>query len=341
MAETIKSESQKTIVGALRMFFRAMVGAYGLNILLHVSAYLLFGESWVLVEFFNTFAQLIWLPTLILIPICLALKEWRLVLMMLPGAIAFLLIWGDMLLLTSQVIPEQGDTPLSVLSYNLYAGNSQHEAYIQAIRDRHADVVAIQELHHPQADILAREFAEIYPYMAFHPNSVFGLGILSRFPIVEDEYWQYDDLPASLGHQQVVLEIDNNQTITIFNVHPVNSAISGSLFNPNVRSQEITRLLDVTSQETQPTLFVGDFNMPDFSEDYRAIRTQFSDSFRDAGYGFGWTFSFTPNFVPFLRLDYIFHDENFAAIESYVLPDSYGSDHRGVFTELQLHSVDS
>lgn len=71
------------------------------------------------------------------------------------------------------------------------------------------------------------------------------------------------------------------------------------------------RLADVLSAEKLPVLAAGDFNAPDHGYIYRMFASEFVDSHRAAGRGWGMTFpghvrnpvSF---FGPWLRLDYVF-----------------------------------
>lgn len=343
----MKTEPQKiTTLTSLRnvalMFFRAMVGAYALNTLLHLAINILIGEQWLIIEFLNTFAQVLWLPTFILIPICLILREWRLVAMMLPAMFAFTFMWGALFLPNIPRDLRADDIALRVMSYNLYAGNPLPTEYTQTIRDTASDIVALQELNFQHIDFLNAEFGETYPYMAFHPGGTQGQGFMSLYPIIEDEYWQYDFLRYALGHQRVVLQIDEDTQITVYNVHPTHPGMHGEFFNPEYRSLEIADLLERTAQEENPVLMLGDFNMPDFSEDYRSIRGNFEDAFFNAGRGFGWTFPVISNFnSAFLRLDYIFYTEQFDVQHASINTDYTGSDHHSLYADMLILAGDN
>ncbi len=326
----------KQVQAIARLFFRAIVGAYALNTILHIIGILLIGEQWVVVELFNTFAHLLWLPTFILIPICLILREWRLSLMMLPALIAFVFVWGDMLLPNPTVTPSSEELPIRVVSYNLSAFNNQPDDYLAILQSIDADIIALQELATAQANPIRDNLANQYPYMAFHDgNTTAGQGVMSKYPIVEDDYWQYDFLPNKLGHQRVVIELEPGRQIVVYNVHPTNPTMQGSFFDTSYRAQEIADLLDRTSNETLPVLLMGDFNMPDFSQDYRATHTYYADAFREGGYGLGWTF---PRLAALnsvvLRLDYIFIDEEFRVQSATVWGQDTGSDHSLLYADL-------
>ncbi len=90
--------------------------------------------------------------------------------------------------------------------------------------------------------------------------------------------------------------------------------------------------------------------MSDQSEDYQRLTESYTDAYRVAGWGLGFTF---PDFTyaeavpdvlppasmpvrPVMRLDYIFYNSAFQALEARVLSSSGDSDHRPVFARLAL-----
>ena len=85
----------------------------------------------------------------------------------------------------------------------------------------------------------------------------------------------------------------------------------------------------------EPALLLCDCNLTDTSQAYAQLTTFLSDSFREAGWGFGHS-SFGRR-APFLaqRLDYIWHSDGLMAVEAVVGLDG-GSDHRPVAVKLAL-----
>ncbi len=89
------------------------------------------------------------------------------------------------------------------------------------------------------------------------------------------------------------------------------------------------------AEETIPVIITGDFNMTPYTEDHQRMQADgYIDAFQVAGRGLGYTF---PNgsawggswrFVPpLLRLDYVFYDAHWTALDARVLARSGGSDH--------------
>lgn len=120
--------------------------------------------------------------------------------------------------------------------------------------------------------------------------------------------------------------------------------MTGTLFDPVPRAHEIGVILERAAQDTGALIILGDFNMSDQSEDYARVLEQYNDTYREIGWGMGFTFpralprflSRTSSFPPFIRLDYIFHNEAVMALEAQVWPVSGGSDHRPLFARLAL-----
>lgn len=325
-------------------FFRAGAGAYGLSVLLALFLRLVSTDDWWVTGLFYSFAHLLWLGALLLLGLAVVLRQWLVALLLAPGALAFLLAYGPMFLPRASALASGPE--ISLLTYNLYARTSNFEPALAIIDAIDADVVALQEVSQMAEPILTAALAERYPYIALHGQRIgtTGQGVLSKYPIQEDAYWRYDWLPASLGHQRVVVDFEGT-AIALYNVHPSHPGMSGSFFNSTFRSREIMDLLGRAEGEAGPVLLMGDFNMSDLSDDYRRVSAGFADAYREAGWGMGWTFprgnvfgnySLRVELFPVIRLDYIFHSAHFRAHSAAVWPDSGASDHHPVYARLVL-----
>ncbi len=92
---------------------------------------------------------------------------------------------------------------------------------MEIINAANADIVALQELPPAAAAVFEAQLREEYPYQALDPQPDYaGQGVLSRFPIVADSYWRYQELPGALGHQRVELQIAERR-VMLYNVHPM------------------------------------------------------------------------------------------------------------------------
>lgn len=322
----------------------ACINAYGLSVTLFLVVRWLIGESWGLIALFNSIAHLLFLPSIILLPLALLLRRRATVLLVIPALLAFLLGYGAVFMpRTVKAAPKTES--LRILTYNLLAYSRDTGPVVAIIREADADVVALQELSQPMAEHLAEALAKEYPYQALHTSvdaPVAGQGILSRYPIVEDEYWR-----VYLAAQRVTLDVEG-QLVAFYNAHTV-MPLSRSGFD--WRSEEISVLLERAESETVPVILAGDFNMSDQSDDYWRVAERYHDAYRKAGWGMGFTFPATqaysglrapvpsiPTLIraipPLLRLDYVFHDSAFETVEARVWPTSGGSDHLPVLAVL-------
>ena len=313
----------------------ALVGAYGLNTTLYLLLRAIVGERWNIIGLFNSYFHLLILPAVILLPLSLVLRRRWLVIELAAPFFFFISTYGGQFLPRSVTVPAEAPR-LHLLSFNLNKNNQHTDNIIRIVRDSGADVVAIQELSTWAADGFNNQLADLYPYRALHPQSDFsGQGILSRYPLSADEYWQ-----INLGHQSLQLDW-NGRPIAFYNVHPIHP-LRGLHFDAQARTEEIDDVLRRTETVTDPLLIAGDFNMTNLSDDYARVTARYTDSYSQIGWGMGFGF---PNFAytnnidylpPVARIDYIFHNTHFQPVEMRVGTDSGGSDHFPIFATFAL-----
>lgn len=99
-------------------------------------------------------------------------------------------------------------------------------------------------------------------------------------------------------------------------------------------------LREVLRRETRPMIVAGDFNMPDHGWLYRMFAPEWTDAFAAAGRGWGLTFPGTGGptqklLGPWLRLDYVFCDGHWRALNCEVEPPQR-AEHRALMARLEL-----
>ncbi len=336
--------------GLLYRLFGLATIAYGLAVNIPLAINIVLGEGWKPIAFYNTFAHLLWFPAFGLLAITLVWGRWALATLMLMPVLAFTLAFGGRYM---RYLPEgdkvtAGDNAswyVDVMTYNIQWRREQYTETIRIIAESGADIVALQELSFDAAERIEAGLKDVYPYMALHPqrNGVLGQGLLSRYPIVDSEFWQAEGV---FGAQQAFSQFEadsHSATIAIHNVHPYNPATGSGFFNPSVRTTGIKNILARAAADTTPyRLLVGDFNMPELSDDFALVNEDWHDVYSSHGSGMGITFQFKMRrllqgrLIPLLRLDYIFIDGLIYARDAWVIQDSGGSDHRPVMARLWL-----
>jgi len=81
-----------------------------------------------------------------------------------------------------------------------------------------------------------------------------------------------------------------------------------------------------------PTIIAGDFNDVPLSDTYRRINNRYKDAFIEGGRGIGATYN---GKLPMLRIDYVFHSDEFGCRKFKVLNQST-TDHFPIMAELYI-----
>jgi endonuclease/exonuclease/phosphatase (EEP) superfamily protein YafD len=334
-------DTSRTTDHGLTRFFRNLlnlgIGSYGLAVSGFIILRMILNDSWLPIALYNTFAHLLWLIALPLLLFALLLRFWRAALLLFLPAGAFVFSYGGQFL--GPADDYIGTSAFSVITYNIKWRSSDYADTIDIILNADTDIVAIQELGTDAAARLEDGLAGEYPYLALHPHrtGTVGQGILSRYPIVEDEVWQSEFLPASFMQQRVVIDVDSAE-IVIYNLH-LNHPFIGGGFNAHQRTLQVEDALRRIAAEQSRVILLGDLNLVDLNDDYARLREQLTDAYFDVGWGLGWTFSYGGfrRLPPMARLDYIFFNSyGLDGVEARVWAAAGGSDHHPVRAQLSI-----
>ncbi len=241
-------------------------------------------------------------------------------------------------------------TPLRVMTWNVLYSNSEVEAIDTLIREHDPDVIALQEYSFEQALALDPILDRRYPYRASAPGGSSGLGVWSRYPILD---WRArDDRRSDCACQRMVLDI-NGEQVRFVNAHPrapkftFRRDLAGvrlplsvlSDFRTAHQQPALDALYEEAARGDRPLILVGDLNTGDRQPNYWRLRRHLVDAYRVAGRGFGLTFPnaherLGPLRLPLLvRIDYIFHSPSITAARAFTAA-SPSSDHRAVVADL-------
>lgn len=327
---------------ASRVIFSGLVVAYGVLVALFYVGILLIPDTLSVMALFATIAPVLLIGAVILLPIVLIVGQpRRSALALLPAVGFFVMSYGSQFI-PSRLIAAEGEDSLRVMTYNLLFRESDYQEAVAVIRAADVDMVAIQELAPAGAQILRDSLSDEYPYMALNDNSngYIGVGFLSRYPIVESLY-----LKDSFGNQRIEVDVDGTPVV-FYNMHaavPQGWGKKFLTFDVSKRTSDVTLLLERVAQETERVIVLGDFNMSDMSDNYQAITQVLTDTYRQVGWGMGWTHAgpFVASRALFnlrvLRLDYIFvQPVGLQILDAQVWHDSGGSDHLPVVARLKL-----
>lgn len=251
------------------------------------------------------------------------------------GVIVFLALFWELFLPTNDAVGDEW--LLSVMTYNVGIERIPPERLVSFLRGSRADVIGLQELGANQAIAVSEELSEQYPFQALHGGGVDGIGLISRYPIVEEELHRRETY--RLPHLQTRLMIgEHDVEVGVIVAHPPPPDFGRGMCRIDpVVADEIAWLAQL-ALDSQPSIILGDFNMVDQNDNYRLLsRNGLIDSYREVGWGFGatWPSQALWPFPAVARVDYVWHSSQWRAVNARV-EENAGSDHLPVFVELVL-----
>lgn len=239
------------------------------------------------------------------------------------------------------------------------------------IRESGADIVCLQEYAftlskggHTQ-DQLRSMLNKQYPYYDYTPNdkrTAMGIALFSKYPIRKAlrvdrrkkgyfscMYYQLEVQGRLIGlinmhlHTNSIKPKDRvlyDEMIDHFEPDSIGRIRSGILRSVSnafrqraAESAQIVQFLQENHPEGMPLLICGDMNDTPISHCYHTIRQGLSDTWQEAGLGYGITYK-EHHF--WFRIDHIFHSPQFRALDVSVRKDIPYSDHYPVEAVFQL-----
>ena len=297
--------------------------------------FLFFDSFWIL-ALINTLALYIFVPLIIFLPFALFFKRWSLLFGLCFPLGLFIGLYSSFFLPSLSAPVAQNQQTIKAMTFNILQSNTDYDSMVKMVTEKNPDIIGLQEITPQAAPILVERFAKNYPYYAFHPVQLtHNVGILSRFPI--DKLIALPAPPIKRGIQ-VTLRLNNGEPLEAIVTHlipfyPLNKFYRLAQDWYTRRAKLVSYLSDVVKQYDDPLIIMCDCNFTDTSETYAQMRRVMSDSFHEAGWGFGHTFR--GRFFPVGRIDYIWHTEDIKTVQAYVGREA-GSDHLPVIAKLQL-----
>jgi endonuclease/exonuclease/phosphatase (EEP) superfamily protein YafD len=323
-----RSLFRRSVVYPARIQWRAIqigLALYGTATISYLLARFWVGEQWAWVAFANNFVP--WWALLGVIAAGIALFSRRrrvLVALQLPILIAFAVWYGDMLwpdhvwsrAASARDENAENSIELTVATFNIRASSSDPVRIAEAIAVLDADIVGVQELNAAHAAVLNGHLAEEFPYQyqfrSINPaGGETNVGILSRYRVIAVE--RYTPRPNYGRNLRVLVDVEGI-TVSVYLEHPNSPrhAFSPITYDPWLRDLKIGDLTDTLPDDPNPVLVLCDCNTTDQTAAYRSLDALLVDSFREAGWGLGFTFpahpiASLPITIPALRIDYVWH----------------------------------
>lgn len=210
-----------------------------------------------------------------------------------------------------------------------------------AIKRVDPDIVGLQEMRNTglspdyvdQVGILAYKtgmqgiFAEAIKFSGVNP---YGVGLLSKFPIVEKSFdkipdpveKKYNGWYETRGILKTLIDVGEGE--------PVNVCVSHFGCNPDEHELAVQTALKSIPQKR--TIFMGDLNM---TPDNPIIQPLFNHLNDTASYFSNEKFFTYDSINPLAKIDYVFASDDFKVVSAEV-PDIVASDHRPFVSVLEV-----
>lgn len=282
----------------------------------------------------------------LLLPLALYRRRWLGASLQALCAIAFLWVVIDTRAenRTSEAPP--GSIEVSALTYNIGDGLAPPERLIPMLAEADADIVALVEVTDDVAAAINAAGDDFYPYRVVRGAGISGKGLLSRYPVTDYEWLEYNPGRPDL---RVQLDISGND-VTVIVAHPPPPEITRTGVEDREGTEaQLNALRRLVAGRQGPLLLLGDFNITRQHDVYTEIESAgLQDVFHIAGSGFGFTIPArlqalrvvsdrlaAVRIVPVARIDYIWASEHWLPLDAWVAADA-GSDHLPVMARLAL-----
>ena len=230
------------------------------------------------------------------------------------------------------------DTPANfrVMSANIGGLNKKKEALAKQIKYAKPNLIAFQETDKYKIQKILPSHWKIHCIDHKCLTSEFEFSFiknLSRRPF------------GGWGSYGVLYEaIINGQRINVVNIHieTPRKGFEDTLwkkfdFTPMYRNVEQryteARNISMLIDNYNPTLLLGDFNMPSDSRIYARYFSEYTNSFDNNGIGVGYT-KYTK--VHGIRIDHVLVNEQLSTTNVWIGED-FGGDHRAIFTDVSFN----
>jgi endonuclease/exonuclease/phosphatase family metal-dependent hydrolase len=246
------------------------------------------------------------------------------------GVMQLVLVLGAVGWNGSRPLPA-GDTPVRVVSANLYLANPHIQQLGDDLAAEGADVVVVQEVTDSVLSDLSRSALWTqYPYRATAPENLFqGAATFSVFPITHSETIDV------AGRAMLLTDLQTPAgPLRVVNVH-VEAPLSVSAAHR--WTDQFAELDQVVRESPSPIVLAGDFNATLDQAPLESLASgDVRDAFRVAGSGLGTTWPrWDAPVPPLMRLDHVLVSSGID-VASVADRTSVGSDHRRIVVELGL-----
>jgi vancomycin resistance protein VanJ len=338
----------RAIVDLLRLIASSLVFLYAALVIGWYVAHSLVGDGFWLLAMVNAFAVYLFAPLPLAALLTVLARRRATWFALLVVSLLFLGLFGRDLMPPSSVVRAGTDAPaLTVMTYNVLFAVTDASPIAANVVSADPDLIAFQELTSNLAHQLEREIGARYPHRTpLHASNCHAeVAVWSRYPLQVEAV----DEDVLCRVCSVVVDFDG-RPVRVVDIHawPFTGLDQASVERSfRWRGEQIELVLDMVEGQPEPLILLGDLNSTPTHEVYRTLSTHLVDGFREAGWGLGHTYPATSGRVwgiPYpdrlVRIDHIFHSDDWRAEAAWVGEWDGSSDHRPVVARLRLPRAD-
>jgi vancomycin resistance protein VanJ len=213
---------------------------------------------------------------------------------------------------------------LTIVNFNKEEDPPDDAGALRLLAGLHPDIAFIEKAYEPRqfgAALLADGFAGYSVFAAFGSTL-----ILSRFPMIRTE--------AGSDGASADIRIEG-RTVRLFNMYITRPNQDERRYRAGYRA-----LRQRLARERKPAIIAGDGNATVFTNEVSRLRTLVHDAWDEKGFGLGATFPGPWRRMgilgPWMRIDYIFHNDAFDTAAVRRIDDAAGAGHYPVWARLVL-----
>ena len=232
-------------------------------------------------------------------------------------------------------LPPQRAGYLHVYSQNI--GMDSPEEFIGLIAQGDFDLILLQEVyvgHKKGWEVLADKLGYHFNFQILRRDAGMGGFFMSKYPMTVLPPLRTRSWARHIRYLPRVQILYVKVPIDIYNVHLESlPLVEGSrmLFGSSrLRRQQAELLAREIAAAGHPVILGGDLNSTPLYYSNRPLLDLLTDSWAEAGWGFGFTYHAS---LPFARIDYVLH-RGFRTVIAEVV-DIAASDHRGLHVVLE------
>ena len=331
----------------LKQIASSVVIVYAALVIGWAVAHELIGDGFWLLALANAFAVYLFAPLPLIALLTMLVRRRATWVALLIVTLLFLELFGSEVTPPSPVAHAGVVGPtLTVMTYNVLFATTDATPIATSVTSADPDLVAFQELTPLLARQLEQEIGARYPYHTpLHADCHAQVAVWSRYPLQIESV----DEDVLCRVCPVIVDFDG-RPVRVVDIHawPYTGLDQESVEQSfRWREQQVDMVLDAVKGQPEPLILLGDLNSTPMHGVYHTLSTHLVDAFREAGWGLGHTYPATggrlwrlPYPGRLVRIDHVFHSENWGAEAAWVEKWDGSSDHRAVVARLRLLRTD-